>query len=1436
VVAAKKRKDERAKSSEEPKPDQPPSKAGDTPEEPAPAPAAAVPEESQPGPSGPPITGIGASAGGLDAFKKLFAAMPADSGVAFVLVPHLDPAHESLMVELVARHTTMPVVEAENGLRVEANRVYIIPPNKYMTIHGGVLRLTGPVERRTSQTSIDLFLRSLADDQQERSICIILSGTGSHGSLGLKAIKAAGGMAMVQDPTTAEYDRMPQSAVATGLADYVLPVEQMPEALVSFVKHAYVNGGIHVEVAPEAADHLTKLLALLRTRIKFDFRCYRKKMLTRRVERRMGLNHIDSIPEYLTYLREHPEELKHLVKDLFISVTSFFRDPEAFQQLASQVIVPLVQGKESDATIRIWVPGCATGEEPYSIAMLVQEQLAVEHKSCKVQIFATDVDEEALEMARQGLYPDSIAADVTPERLARFFTHVDEHNYRISKELRETMIFAPQNLISDAPFTKLDLISCRNLLIYLEPEVQKKVITLFNFALSEGGFLFLGSSETVGRQIDLFESMSKKWRIYRRIGPNRMERVDFPLVPTVEGRAMVRRPAQVAEAKPTNFAEVAQRLLMDRFAPASVLINRKYEICYYFGPCEDYLKPPTGTPTHDLTLMAREGLDTKLRGAVHRAVRDSQTAVVNDVRVKRKDGYHPVRVTVQPVQAPRAPDGLLLITFEDEAASQRPTPAPTPQVSAEGGDDASIRQLESELRATREDLQTTIEELESSNEELKSSNEEVMSMNEELQSANEELETSKEELQSLNEEMSTVNSQLRDKVEELETASNDITNLLDCTDIATLFLDTDFRIKRFTPVATKLFRLINSDIGRPIADITFRFTEPDLLEDTRQVLKKLLPSEKEVTTPDGSWLRRIMPYRTHDNRIEGVVLTFSEVTALRQSDAALHAQSASEATALRRLHQASTRLWRTTGLHEGLDEMLAATIEMLQADKGNVQLLDVARGVLLIATHRGFEQPFLDFFREVSAHTDSACGRALRHGTQIVIEDVETDESFAPLQAIASAAGFRAVVSTPMLGRDGRPLGIISVHFHSPHRPSEQELRRLDLYARRAADFVERCRTEETLRARDEQLRKLNESLEHQVAERTQTLQEREARMRAILDSTIDAIITIDYRGIIQSVNPGAEKMFGYTAAEMVGQSVNMLMPSPYRETHDGYVERYLQTGVKHIIGTNRETVARRKDGSVFPTDLAVSQIPHLKLFSGIHRDLTERKKLERDLVEIASQTQQQIGQDLHDTVSQELTALNIQATDLSEMLRTDPASAAKLIEQITKGLRSSQQKLRVLMRGLLPVSVDAEGLMAALSDLADRTHEENQVTCTFNCPKPVSVSDNLTAMHLYFIAQEAVHNALKHARARNIRISLESNDLLTLCVQDDGAGIDEVNRASATNGLGLRIMRNRAAIIGATLTIEQVQPTGTRVLCTLPRPSDAQKENDQASPDPDRG
>jgi len=1175
-----------------------------------------------------PVAGLVASAGGLDAFKRFFAAMPADSGIAFVLVPHLDPTHESLMVELLTRHTSMPVVEAAEGTTVEANRVYIIPPNRNMTISGGVLRLTGPVQRGSWQTSIDLFLRSLADDQLENAIGIILSGTGSHGTLGLTAVKAAGGMAMVQDPQTADYPRMPESAIATGLADYVLPVEQMPEALVKYVQHVYVNGGRVVAAVDETPDHLNELLALLRARTKFDFRCYRKKMLARRLERRMGLSRFHDVAEYLAHLREHPEEVKQLARDLLVSVTRFFRDPDAFSALETEVIAPLFQAKDADAPFRVWVPGCATGEEPYAIAMLLLEHQAAAQDPGRLQIFATDVDEHALEVARRGIYPEGISTDVSPERLARFFTRVDESAWQISRQVRETVTFAAQNLISDAPFSKMDLISCRNILIYLEPEMQNKIITLLHFALKEGGYLFLGPAETVGRQTDLFEPVSKKWRIYRRIGPGRVDDLQFRVMRT-EPRHAKARPASQPQAPP-RLAELAQNSLLHRFGLACVVINRNYEVLHFAGPTESYLVQPGGPPTQHLLSLARKPLEPKLRVVIRRAIRENAPQSIKGVMMRHGGDIRRVNIEAEPLNPSKQTEGLVLISFQEQPNPSGEAPA-DPGTRGETAESEVLRQFEQELETTRDDLQSTIEELESANEELKASNEEVMSMNEELQSANEELETSKEELQSLNEELSTVNNQLHDKVDEAESAKNDMANLLDATHIATVFLDAGLRIKLFTPTATGMFNLIAADLGRPIGDIVTRFNDVGLLREAQQLMRDLTPREKEVRTADGRWCsRRIMPYRTLDNRIDGVVITFVDITERKQ-----------------------------------------------------------------------------------------------------------------------------------------------------------------------AADAVV-------------------------------------GRLAAVVESSVDAIFSKDLDGTIRTWNRGAERLYGYSRDEAVGRSVKMLVPPDRADEWTGV----MATLARGESVEQFETQRLRKDGKRVAVELTVSPIRDsdgkVGSASVTGRDISHRKELEREVIEIASLEQRRIGDDLHDSVSQELTALNMVAGDLAETLRSDPANASPLVERLVLGLRRAQQELRAVMRGLLPVSVDAEGLMAALSDLANRTHQTDKVTCVFECPRPVLVEDNLIATHAYLIAQEAVHNAVKHARCKNIRISVESDHVLVLRVQDDGIGIP-AQPIESHGGLGLRIMRNRAAIIRAKLTIEPAKPAGTVVTCALARKYHEPKHQQETSESSDR-
>jgi chemotaxis methyl-accepting protein methylase/nitrogen fixation/metabolism regulation signal transduction histidine kinase len=828
-----------------------------------------------------PIVGIGASAGGLEAFKKFFTAMPAEGGVAFVLIQHLDPTRRSLTADLVSTYTRMGVVQVEDGMRVEVNRVHVIPPNTYLSIRHRALHLSAPSAPRGLRMAVDWFLRSLAEEQQDRAIGILLSGTGTDGTLGLKEIKAAGGMTMVQDPTTVQHDGMPRSAITSGCADYVLPAEQMADVLLTYVRHTAATVVGTTTPSDKAPDTLASVLALLHARTAFDFSDYRKGTLQRRIQRRMSLQRLGEMTAYLKLLERDPVEVTALFKDLLINVTSFFREPAAWQILQEQVVRPLVAAKDANTPLRIWVPACATGEEAYSIAMVAIEERQANGRLPRAQIFASDVDAEVLDTARAGVYPEGIAAQVSPERLSRFFIK-SAHSYQVTKELREAVVFAQQSLITDPPFSKLDVVSCRNLLIYLEPAVQERILALLHFALGEGGYLFLGSAETIGPHADLFEAVSTRWRIFRRIGPTRHAKLRLPVVaPAPRKRA---RPP--SEPTPDRLATMAEQMLLQRYAPACAIIDRSGEVLYYHGRTGDYLAQPGGPPTQDIVAKARDGLGSKLRGAIQDAIQEHRRVVATGVQMRRGEAFPRVTITVEPLDTPTGSGDAWLVSFEDTPAPPAIGAAAARSGRASGHrDPALVGQLRYELKTTQEDLQKTVEDVSAANEEL-------MSVNEELQASNEELETSKEELQSLNEELTTANTQLESKIAELEAANNDLDNLLTSTNIATLFLDTHLRVRRFTPAATALFSLISSDIGRPLADIAQKFTDPTLLSDAVAVLRETIAPEREVQTHDGRWyVRQILPYRTRANQTEGVVITFSDVAAQALQEARLYAES-----------------------------------------------------------------------------------------------------------------------------------------------------------------------------------------------------------------------------------------------------------------------------------------------------------------------------------------------------------------------------------------------------------------------------------------------------------------------------------------------------------------------------------------------------------------
>ena len=831
---------------------------------------AKVPRKRKPKPASPadfPLVAIGMSAGGLETISPFLKAMPPDSGMGIVIIQHLEPSRKSLLAELMGKDTAMPVVEITDGMKVEPDRVHVIAPGRTLLIEDNSFTLIDPKEKRGFRHPIDKFFNALAKDRGAKAIGIILTGAGSNGTAGLLDIKQAGGLCIAQDPETAKFDSMPRHAIASGAVDYVLAPEKIPEAVLAFARHPYLEHPSDPEALADGGPAgLGDVLTLIRARTGQDFRQYKASTLNRRIYRRMGLARVERLEDYLGLLRKDSGELDALVKDLAINVTGFFRDPEAWNALEKDAIGPIVANATPNNPIRVWVPACSTGDEAYSLAIMVAEQIDRSGKRLSMKIFATDVGEQNLAMARKGIFPGSMVESLLPERLERYFDKVGD-DYQIKPDIRESVLFASQNLLSDPPYSRMDLVSCRNLLIYLKPDAQKHVLALTHFALKEGGYLFLGNAETIGDKEDLFEAVSKRWRIYKRIGPPRSSALDFSGWPS-------REQSVVPESSEPKVADVAARALARRFGPASVVIDSNFRIQHFHGATDEFIGHPQGAPTQDLLSLARDGLAIVIRRIVQKAKTEGEVSALAVA------GHDRVIVTASPLRGDEA--ALFLVTFNHQSASLKGAPDKPPP---EGASDHR-QELESELKAARDELRSTVEQFETSNEELKAANEEVTSVNEELQATNEELEASKEELQALNEELNAVNSQLERKVHELESAQDDLKNLLSGNEIATVFLDPHLRIKWFSPAVKPLFDLEERDIGRPIANFTQKFADGDLIGKANAAIEHLAAFEVDVRADDGrNFQLRVQPYRTRDNRIAGAVASFIDVTELKETQA-----------------------------------------------------------------------------------------------------------------------------------------------------------------------------------------------------------------------------------------------------------------------------------------------------------------------------------------------------------------------------------------------------------------------------------------------------------------------------------------------------------------------------------------------------------------------
>ena len=834
-----------------------------------------------------PIVGIGASAGGLESFEEFFRNMASDSGIGFVLVSHLDPGHASMLTEILQRSTKMPVREVQSNMDIEPNHVYVIPPNWDMAIFHGVLQLVAPGKIRGQRMPIDYFFCSLAEDQEERAIGIILSGTGTDGTFGLQAIRGAGGTTFVQDPATARYDGMPSSAVRNNLAAYVLDVEKIPAKLVSCIKTRVKKGAGKFNVPTDSTIYDTReVLKIIRSATTHDFSLYKQTTVGRRIERRMEACNAESIDAYARYLRGNPNETQILFKELLINVTNFFRDTEAFDVLKSEIFPQIFLDKPADYCFRIWVPAASSGEEAYSIAICLREYMDEIKQDFKIKIYSTDISEESIDTARSGIYPENIIIDVSPDRLKKFFIK-DASTYRVKKEIREMITFAVQNVINDPPFIKLDFISCRNLLIYIEPQLQKLLVSVFSYALKPTGILFLGPAETIGSCTDLFTTINKKHKFYKVLPSATAIHTDlFGSYAFHDIQKKERLENLSIKTDMASIAEITNRELLKSYAPSSVVTDESGLIFFVHGDTGKYLSPAPGPASLNVSEMAVKELKLKISTAIRNAVMQKKVQEFNNITVKTDSGAHIVNLIVRPITEPDKSPALLMISFQETNLKQQKNVTPAVKLSTKEKEFEYIEELEKELAYERENLNAIIEGSQAANEELKSTNEELQSTNEELQSTNEELDTSREEMQSVNEELITVNSELTIKIDQLAETQNDLKNLLENVNVGTIFLDGDLNIKRFTKLAINLFHLIPTDIGRPLVDIKPEVIINELINKARNSIEMFTSHEEELQTNDGKqYLMRILPYRTIEEVVDGVVITFTDVTSLKNIEA-----------------------------------------------------------------------------------------------------------------------------------------------------------------------------------------------------------------------------------------------------------------------------------------------------------------------------------------------------------------------------------------------------------------------------------------------------------------------------------------------------------------------------------------------------------------------
>lgn len=1303
------------------------------------------------------VVGLGASAGGVRALQKFFATMPPDSGMAFVVIMHLSPRDESNLKEIIQARTKMPVSVVTDGEKVEPNRVYVIPPNRRLEMVDGLARCIELSGERAASAAIDVFFRALAEAYRENAVCVVLSGAGTDGTLGLKAVKGANGFAIVQQPEDAEHDSMPRSAISTGVVDWILPVGRMPERLIEFrdssrrlhLTTGDGDGKIAAEI--QADDSLGEILTILRARTGHDFSNYRTPTLIRRIARHLQIHDLEDIPAYLEFLRRQPDEINLLLKNLLINVTGFFRDPEAWAILEREVVPQLFNRKKGD-TIRVWSCGCASGEEAYSLAIVLSEYAEKLPNPPKIQIFATDADEDAIAEAREHRYPLSIEADVSPGRLRRYFIKEGKY-YRLKKDLREMVLFAPHNVLRDPPFSRLDLIVCRNLLIYLNRETQTSVMEIFHFALAPHGYLFLGSSETAETPATLFAPLDKKRRLYSR-SPAHIAHITVPPQMPEAGRWNAKIPEIRLSMREQSYSlgELHYRLL-ESFAPPSILVNQDFDIQYITETAGHFLRVKGGEPSTNLLKLIHADLVPDLRAALFTSRRDTQASTIENVRVNLETGARLVDLIVRPVEIDGAATDYLLVIISENKNALQPADGDAPEnaVHLLDKDDAMhavVARLEEELGRAKHLLRATIEQHEVSVEELKASNEELQAINEELLSTGEELETSKEELQSVNEELRTLNQEHLEKIEETTRANADLLNLMSSTEIATIFLDRQFRIKRLTPPVEKIFNFTQADIGRPVEHFTNNLDYPDLETDAQRVLEKLSPVEREIRSRDRkTFLTRIFPYRTLDDRIGGVILNFVDITRLKRAEEARF--------------------------------FLAAIVE-----SSDDSIITIDFDGVITTWNRAAEQLY-------GYSAPEAVGKPLSLLT--LPDDLK--------RVLASAERIKRgervdIHDTVRVHKDGREISLEVVM--SPVRNEAGEVIGVSTIAR---DLAARRADEAALRASEE-------------------------RFRAVVDSASDyAIFTLDGDNKITSWSKGAENIFGWTEQEIIGSDGALLFTPEDREK--GEPRKEVTTALREGRAEDERWHIRKDQTLFFASGMLMTLEDGTSGFVKICRDQTERVKSETvrrekdmlaQLVTTQEDERRRIARDIHDHVGQQLTVLRLRLEEAKKACG-DNSAACRSLDEIDEIAERLDKEVDFLAWELRPASLDDLGLALSVENFAREFSHHTGIHTEFHAVgmKRTRLAFEIET-NLYRIAQEALNNIFKHAKAKNVSVLLEKRDgAISLIVEDDGVGFNPKNRRNRTRGMGLVGMSERAKICGGTLEIESARGKGTTIFARVP-------------------